>query len=212
RPGVQTGSGMSQRKNGQDEEAGMGAGEQTGEGLPERWRAGAQPEVVVRLLKGEEVGPSSREVQGPRDQLEARRRQLLWGGRARDEGVQAARQCGGGARTEAGAGKGRRTDDEARDRGVVSRKKRLRGGVEEVEALRGAVSPGTQRRYPVALICAGLRAPRSSVYAAGVGTTSPSGGKRGPKTTLTDEELLVEIRAVLPASPFHSEGHRKVHF
>src|SRR5262249_56845240 len=103
--------------------------------------------------------------------------------RGRDERVQAGRQSGGGAPTEAGGGKGRRTDDEARDRGVVSRKKRLRGGVEEVEALRGAVSPGTQRRYPVALICAGLRAPRSSVYAAGVGTTSPSGGKRGPKTT-----------------------------
>jgi len=64
----------------------------------------------------------------------------------------------------------------------------------------------------VALICAALRAPRSSVYAAGGAITSLSGGKRGPKTTRTDEELLVEIRAVLAACPFHSEGHRKVHF
>ena len=38
------------------------------------------------------------------------------------------------------------------------------------------------------------------------------GGKRGPKTALTDEELLAAIRAVLAACPFHSEGHRKVHF
>jgi len=35
-------------------------------------------------------------------------------------------------------------------------------------------------------------------------------GKRGPKTALSDEELLQEIRAVLKASPFLGEGHRKV--
>ena len=38
-----------------------------------------------------------------------------------------------------------------------------------------------------------------------------AGGKRGPKTALTDDALVVEIRAVLAACPFHSEGHRKVH-
>src|SRR5205809_6437339 len=36
--------------------------------------------------------------------------------------------------------------------------------------------------------------------------------KRGPKTALADEDLVVEIRTVLAACPFHSEGHRKVHF
>src|SRR5436190_454068 len=82
-----------------------------------------------------------------------------------------------------------------------------------LEARRGAVSPGTQRRYAVTLICATLHAPRSSVYAAaGVARSSSAGGKRGPKTVLTDAALLVEIRAVLAACPFHSEGHRKVHF
>ena len=35
-------------------------------------------------------------------------------------------------------------------------------------------------------------------------------GKRGPKTPLSDAELLVEIRADLKASPFQGEGHRKV--
>ncbi len=34
--------------------------------------------------------------------------------------------------------------------------------------------------------------------------------KRGPKTAQSDEELVVEIRRVLKASPFTSEGHRKV--
>src|SRR4029453_10450212 len=132
--------------------------------------------------------------------------------RGRDERVQAARQSGGGTGAQARAGEGRRADDEARDRGVVPRKKRLRGGAEEVEALRGAVSPGTQDRYPVTLICAALHAPRSRVYATAVASAPTGGGKRGPKTTLTDEELLGEIRTVLAACPFHSEGHRKVHF
>ena len=34
--------------------------------------------------------------------------------------------------------------------------------------------------------------------------------KRGPKTPLSDEELLVEIRDDLEASPFQGKGHRKV--
>jgi putative transposase len=50
------------------------------------------------------------------------------------------------------------------------------------------------------------------VYATAVASAPTGGGKRGPKTTLTDEELLGEIRTVLAACPFHSEGHRKVHF
>jgi putative transposase len=64
----------------------------------------------------------------------------------------------------------------------------------------------------VTLICEALRAPRSSVYGARVAPSPTDGGKRGPKTALTDEELVGEIRAVLAACPFHSEGHRKVHF
>jgi len=35
-------------------------------------------------------------------------------------------------------------------------------------------------------------------------------GKRGPKTALSDPELLELIRADLAASPFQGEGHRKV--
>jgi hypothetical protein len=63
----------------------------------------------------------------------------------------------------------------------------------------------------VTLICAALRAPRSSVYAVRVAPAPATGGKRGPKTGRTDEELLAAIRAVWAACPFHSEGHRKVH-
>jgi len=42
------------------------------------------------------------------------------------------------------------------------------------------------------------------------GSIPPRRGKRGPRTPLDDAALLAEIRAVLQASPFHTEGHRKV--
>lgn len=43
-----------------------------------------------------------------------------------------------------------------------------------------------------------------------VARSKPMLGKRGPKTALSDPELLEEIRADLDASPFQGEGHRKV--
>jgi Transposase IS116/IS110/IS902 family len=42
----------------------------------------------------------------------------------------------------------------------------LRGRVEEAQAMRAGVSPATGRRYPLTMICAVFRVPRSSVYAA----------------------------------------------
>jgi transposase InsO family protein len=50
------------------------------------------------------------------------------------------------------------------------------------------------------------------VYAAGKTPGPTTSEKRGPKTTLPDAALVSEMRAVLAACPFHSEGHRKVHF
>ena len=71
---------MSQRQNGEDEEAGMEAVEQTGEELPERWSARAKTEIVLRLLTGEELGTVSREIQVPVHELERWRRIFLEGG------------------------------------------------------------------------------------------------------------------------------------
>jgi putative transposase len=77
--------------------------------------------------------------------------------------------------------------------------------------MRGQVSPSTERRYPLTLICQVYRVARSSLYAAsgsGLGPAIP--GKRGPKTVLSDADLLEAIQGVLAASPFHGEGYRKV--
>ena len=71
---------MRQRKDGQEDEAGMEAAEQqTGEELPERWSARAKAEIVLRLLKGEELGTVSRETQVPVHELERWRRIFLEG-------------------------------------------------------------------------------------------------------------------------------------
>jgi putative transposase len=78
--------------------------------------------------------------------------------------------------------------------------------------MRGRVSPATGRGYPLAMICAVFRVPRSSVYAAAMprSVAALPPGKRGPKTRTSDTELVEAIRAVLAATPFHGEGYRKV--
>lgn len=60
------------------------------------------------------------------------------------------------------------------------------------------------------MICAVWRVSRSTVYAHRAHPVAAVPTKRGPRTPLDDARLVTEIRAVLAASPFHTEGHRKV--
>lgn len=72
------------------------------------------------------------------------------------------------------------------------------------------MSPGGVKR-PVKLVCEALRVERSSYYSAkGEGVTNGVPLKRGPKTSLTDDQLLQLINEDLASSPFSGEGHRKV--
>jgi putative transposase len=73
------------------------------------------------------------------------------------------------------------------------------------------VSEGTSKPYPLTLICEVWRVARSTVYAVRrkPGPVSEP-QKRGPKTELSDEELVVQIRTVLKKSKFLGEGYRKV--
>jgi hypothetical protein len=74
--------------------------------------------------------------------------------------------------------------------------------------MRGQGSPATGRGYPLTMICAVFRVPRSSVYAAGTPrpVTAPPPGKRGPKTRRSDAEVVEAIRAVLAATPFQARA------
>ena len=77
--------------------------------------------------------------------------------------------------------------------------------------MRACVSPSTQRRYPLTMICAVYRLARSSVYAtARAVAAAPARRKPGPKTWHNDGEVVEAIRAILAATPFHGEGYRKI--
>lgn len=84
------------------------------EELAERWSAQANMEVVLRLLKGEDLGELSREVQVPAPELEAWRRIFMEG---EIEGLKRRR----GGPTGTGAG----TDPEGLDLGGARRRERL---------------------------------------------------------------------------------------
>jgi transposase InsO family protein len=73
-------------------------------------------------------------------------------------------------------------------------------------------SPETGKVYGVERVCAAGDVARSTFYDRRDGTTGAPlpRKKRGPKTKISDEDLLARIREDLAASPFRSEGHRKV--
>ena len=78
--------------------------------------------------------------------------------------------------------------------------------------MRTVISPSSGRRYPLTMVCAVCRVPRSTVYLAiAPALVAPVVmAKRGPKTSVSDIEIVEAIRAVLAATPFHGEGYRKV--
>lgn len=74
-----------------------------------------------------------------------------------------------------------------------------------------AISPATGKAYGVQRVCCAWEMPRSSFYdRVARKAVPPVLLKRGPKTMLTDDEVLALIRTDLATSSFIGEGHRKV--
>lgn len=81
-----------------------------------------------------------------------------------------------------------------------------------------SISPGTGNCYSVELVCHIGGFPRSTYYAHRITpgdpppTSSPEArpSKRGPRTPISDEDLLCRIRDDLKNSRWVGEGHRKV--
>jgi len=73
-------------------------------------------------------------------------------------------------------------------------------------------SPSTMQRYGLARVCRVWEVARSTVYLRRARATKPAAAPspRGPKPGWSDAALVEKIRAVLAASPFLGEGHRKV--
>ena len=62
------------------------------EGLPKRWSARRKADVVLRLLRGEDIGEVSREIRVTPPELERWRREFLEGGQ---QGLKARNRPGG---------------------------------------------------------------------------------------------------------------------
>ncbi len=72
------------------------------------------------------------------------------------------------------------------------------------------VSPVSGKPYGLALVCRVWRLARSTIYRYREPPRTVPRRRPGPVGPMPDAELLEAIRAVLAASPFHGEGHRKV--
>src|SRR5919202_1696062 len=73
-----------------------------------------------------------------------------------------------------------------------------------------AVSPVSGRPYGLARVCRVWRLARSTVYRHREPPRAAAPRRPGPAGPMPDADLSEAIRAVLAASPFHGEGHRKV--
>jgi putative transposase len=73
-----------------------------------------------------------------------------------------------------------------------------------------AASPSSGKPYGLARVCRVWRASRASVHRHRLPPRTERPRRRGPVGPMPDAALLDAIRAVLAASPFHGEGHRKV--
>jgi transposase InsO family protein len=73
-----------------------------------------------------------------------------------------------------------------------------------------AVSPVSGKPYGLAVVCRAWRLARSGIYRHRAPPQTSPADRRGPVGPMPDIALLGAIRAVLAASPFHGEGHRKV--
>jgi putative transposase len=72
------------------------------------------------------------------------------------------------------------------------------------------LSPSSGRAYGLARVCRVWKASRATVYRHLAPPQAEPPRRPGPVGPMPDAALVEAIRAVLAASPFHGEGHRKV--
>ena len=191
-------------------EESVATGAAAGRGRGGRFSAGRKREVVMRLLRGEDLESVSRAVGITAARASHWRAQFL-----------AAGQAGLKSRaTDARDEDHRRL--QAKIGELLMETELLYAKVDQLEAsgplarrrsdaMSGAQSISTRRAYGVQRVCRVWHCARSSVYARRQATPSPAPcRRRGPVGAAPDDVLVAHVRRVLEASPFHGEGYRKV--
>ena len=190
-------------------EESVATGVAAGRGRGGRFSAGRKREVVMRLLRGEDLESVSRAVGDHGGAGGALAGSVSGCGAG---GPQEPRTGCSGRRPSSAAGQDRRAADgdrvTVREGGPAGGRRPV--GPAEVDAMSGAQSISTRRASGVQRVCRVWHRARSSVYARRQATRSPAlCRRRGPIGAAPDDVLVAHIRRVLEASPFHGEGYRK---
>ncbi len=181
----------------------------------QRWSASRKRDVVLRLLRGESLEALSREAGVEIYRLDAGRERAMAGlelglkdrhGEPVAEMLDAAKRHIGELSMEiellpprAGPGRGAAPPF----------------GDAEVATMSATTSAATGRCFGIQRVCQVWERSRSALYArrarAHHHRLGAGPARRGPVPRQSDAQLLAVIRADLARSPFHGEGHRKVH-
>ena len=191
-------------------EESVATGAAAGRGRGGRFSAGRKREVVMRLLRGEDLESVSRAVGITAARASHWRAQFLAAGQAGLKSRATDARDEDHRRLQAKIGELADGDRVAVCEGGPAGGQRPFGPA-EVDAMSGAQSISTRRAYGVQRVCRVWHCARSSVYARRQATPSPAPcRRRGPVGAAPDDVLVAHVRRVLEASPFHGEGYRKV--
>ena len=180
----------------------------------QRWSASRKRDVVRRLLRGESLEALSREAGVEIYRLEAWRERAMAG---LELGLKDrhGRACGGDARRGEASHRGAVDGDRAAPRAGPGRGAAPPFGDAEVATMSATTSAATGRCFGIQRVCQVWERSRSALYArrarAHHHRLGAGPARRGPVPRPSDAQLLAVIRADLARSPFHGEGHRKVH-
>ena len=179
----------------------------------QRWSARRKRDVVLRLLRGESLEALSREAGVEIYRLDAWRERAMAGlelglkdrhGEPVAEVLDAAKRHIGELSMEIEL-----LRERARAAGAAPP-----FGDAEVATMSATTSAATGRCFGIQRVCQVWERSRSALYARRARAHHRLGAgpaRRGPPPRQSDAQLLAAIRTDLARSPFHGEGHRKVH-